>query len=341
MATMVASPDAADAQPDNDMRRHCAFQFPAVLLTVGAARWDELRTSYLLLARDSETAVRRTLSFSLHEIAHVLDTQAVETELLDVFEAFIHDAEEIRVGVIGHLAEFLAEVGPACRESYLPVLNEVPTQTSPRNWRLREVLAEQLPRLTQLFSAESAHSVLTPLCCNLLRDEVAQVRETTLLAIPSLLRRVSEGKGEWTIDVTERLRSFAEPGGPFQDRQTFVYICQAVAQAEQPDTLMAETQLLPQLLTIATDPVLSVRIALARRILSFPEWALQAPSLHGALEALRSDESGRVQAFLEPPAVPPPPPSGSPPPPPPLLPPSPPPPLPPPSPQPFVKAPQL
>ena len=34
----------ADSQPENDMRRHFAFQFPAVLLTVGGARWDELRT---------------------------------------------------------------------------------------------------------------------------------------------------------------------------------------------------------------------------------------------------------------------------------------------------------
>ena len=129
---MVASPDTADPHIEHDMRRHCAFQFPAVLITVGSSRWPELRSSYFHLSRDSESAVRRTLSFSLHEVAHILGTQIVESELLPVFEAFVHDEESVRIGVMRHLADFLAEVeNLAIRESFLPVLNEVLTQTSP------------------------------------------------------------------------------------------------------------------------------------------------------------------------------------------------------------------
>ena len=55
-------------QADAELRLYCAFSFPAVVITIGPDRWHELRESFALLIRDPSWSVRKTLSFSLHEV---------------------------------------------------------------------------------------------------------------------------------------------------------------------------------------------------------------------------------------------------------------------------------
>ncbi|CAM9156070.1 unnamed protein product [Phaeothamnion confervicola] len=61
--------DATSEQVDDELRLYCAFSFPAVVLTLGPARWPELRDAFLSLSKDADWNVRKTLSHSLHEIA--------------------------------------------------------------------------------------------------------------------------------------------------------------------------------------------------------------------------------------------------------------------------------
>lgn len=51
--------------------------------------------------------------------------------------------------------------------------------TSPFNWRLREVLAQQLPRLAPLLTPDSVFFAVVPVAFGLLNDPVAVVRERT------------------------------------------------------------------------------------------------------------------------------------------------------------------
>lgn len=51
--------------------------------------------------------------------------------------------------------------------------------TSPFNWRLREVLAQQLPRLAPLLTPDSVFFAVVPVAFGLLNDPVAVVREKT------------------------------------------------------------------------------------------------------------------------------------------------------------------
>jgi serine/threonine-protein phosphatase 4 regulatory subunit 1 len=59
-------------EPENEVPYHCAFNFPAVLYTLGPKSWKKLQPLYESLIKDSRWKVRRTLSFSLHEIAKIL-----------------------------------------------------------------------------------------------------------------------------------------------------------------------------------------------------------------------------------------------------------------------------
>ena len=61
-------------------------------------------------------------------------------------------------------------------------------------WRLRESIAEQLKSLSGLFNVEATQKVLAPMACQLLRDDVARVRQVALevrLPIRSFARQLS------------------------------------------------------------------------------------------------------------------------------------------------------
>src|SRR3546814_12656015 len=82
--------------------------------------------------------VRRTLAASLHAVAAILGREIVEGELLSVFEEFSQDVEEVRIGLVQHLAEFLGIHRETCRCSYLTIRKDILQQSNPFNWRLRQ-----------------------------------------------------------------------------------------------------------------------------------------------------------------------------------------------------------
>ena len=50
--------------------------------------------------KDSRWKVRRTLAFSLHEIAKILGPEIAEKELIPVLYHFLKDIPEVKEGVI-------------------------------------------------------------------------------------------------------------------------------------------------------------------------------------------------------------------------------------------------
>lgn len=54
-----------------DMKYHCAFAFPGVLLTLGKDRWVDLVLAFGSLYQDKEDRARTTLAYSLHEVQYV------------------------------------------------------------------------------------------------------------------------------------------------------------------------------------------------------------------------------------------------------------------------------
>ncbi|KAI6028785.1 armadillo-type protein [Pisolithus orientalis] len=64
----------------------CAFNYPAVALTLGSARWGELREYYLTLAQCRTSKVRRTLAASLGELARVIGPENAARDLSQAWE---------------------------------------------------------------------------------------------------------------------------------------------------------------------------------------------------------------------------------------------------------------
>lgn len=62
--------------------------------------------------------MRRTLAYSLHEVAKIVGPQITERALLSVFDGFLSDLEEVKIGVVSHFADFLAQLSPEQRARY-------------------------------------------------------------------------------------------------------------------------------------------------------------------------------------------------------------------------------
>ena len=60
------------------------------------------------MTEDKRVRVRTTLSFSLHEVAKIIE---FGSDLVPVFNKFIKDVSEVREGVLINLPEFISCLG--------------------------------------------------------------------------------------------------------------------------------------------------------------------------------------------------------------------------------------
>jgi serine/threonine-protein phosphatase 4 regulatory subunit 1 len=182
MATTAASQLGGSGEVD--IKFHCAFNFPAVVSILGAADWLKLSPTFELLHNDTFWKIRRSFAYSLHELARILGQGITETQLATAFDSYLHDVQDVRLGAMLHFADFLENVSPSFRESYLPVLAGFDCFENTTKWRFREVLSGQLAQLCRTFTAEATFSVITPLVFKLITDPVAVVREQSYHVSP-------------------------------------------------------------------------------------------------------------------------------------------------------------
>jgi len=165
----------------------CAFNFPAVVLTAGQSKWDShLKETYLTLTKDYQIKVRRSLAHSLHEIARTIGAERAERDLIQIFALYLMDLDEVKQGVLEHMGDFLATLAPASRSEYIPILTEVWDGVF-SNWRLRDILADQLPLIAELVEPDLVVEYILPLALRACQDEFASVRETGIKCVSTWL----------------------------------------------------------------------------------------------------------------------------------------------------------
>lgn len=251
--------------PDAELSIFCAFSFPAVALTLGGARWDELRPLFLVLARHPEKKVRRPISYALHDIAKVIGPDLTFRDLFPVFDLFCRDVEDVRRGVIRGMAPFLASLHPTDREACVPVLRETLDSVPARGWRLRRLLARQMDSLARIFSPMMVFAQVRPVAESLLKDEVAAVRNAVAVRLAPLLETVGSASLMLREDIEASLLSGATSGSA-STRLTLARALEALA-AELPSEDFLGS-FLATLKRLGRDPVPGVRrrvAALARR----------------------------------------------------------------------------
>lgn len=158
----------------------CAFNFPAVALTLGASRWDELRDAYADVASNRSSKVRRTLAASLGKMAEIIGQKRAQRDLITVWwDAIRCEEEEVRTKVVESSDVLIGVIGVAAGATLLQGLLTVWEEGVFKGWRERDAITKRLLTFAHMLG-EAISSSISGLLLKALEDDVAAVRETAI-----------------------------------------------------------------------------------------------------------------------------------------------------------------
>ncbi|KAK2915310.1 serine/threonine-protein phosphatase 4 regulatory subunit 1 isoform X1 [Channa argus] len=260
--------DPARAQTvDTEIAKHCAFSLPGVALTLGRQNWHCLKDTYETLATDVQWKVRRTLAFSIHELAVILGDQLTAADLVPIFNGFLKDLDEVRIGVLKHLYDFLKLLHADKRREYLYQLQEFMVTDNSRNWRFRYELAEQLILIIELYSHYDVYDYLRQIALTLCSDKVSEVRWISYKLVVEILQKLYAcGADDLGLNFINELTVRFCHCPKWVGRQAFAFICQAIVEEDCMPMEQFSQHLLPSLLSLSSDPVANVRVLVAKAL---------------------------------------------------------------------------
>ncbi|GAA6061536.1 hypothetical protein JCM10212_002743 [Sporobolomyces blumeae] len=256
---------------DADRQILTAFNFPAVVLTLGRDRWNRVKDHHHELCKDPVEKARQSLASSLHEVAKIIGPEQADACLLEPLSWFLRDADNIQAAVLENLPALLLSFTPDAAKSALGLLSDAWPEI--RTWRLREHLLKKLadfgPHHMQTGSEEDVLLILV----QGFKDSVASVREAAVTTIPPLLNAVLEYP-EPRAKLLAYLSVFRSDAS-YRNRVAYVSTVVACVRASVPRDVF-EAHFLDALVDLARDRVVSVRIAVARAI----SLACECPALY-------------------------------------------------------------
>lgn len=249
---------------DPELSEYCSFYFPAVLEAITKERWGSVRDAYATLVRDVQWKVRKSMAYSLHEVAAILGSELSEEYLVTPFEVLMRDLDDVKLGVVMNMHKFFQIISASDREELIPTICRIPVETE--NWRLRNELAKRLGDIGVLLHPSTmAFKSLVALVLRLLDDSVMAVRASTYKPAAMILKHLADSKQG---DLQGYLKAILDlsKDESFQKREMFVFIVQCTAQVGADYIL--QTSLLDGLVQLSQDPVINVRLVVESVLLS-------------------------------------------------------------------------
>jgi hypothetical protein len=63
---------------NKDVCYYSSYNFPAFIYTLGKDNWDTFRKIYIKLAKFNDDRIKKTLAYSIHELARILGSEITE-----------------------------------------------------------------------------------------------------------------------------------------------------------------------------------------------------------------------------------------------------------------------
>jgi len=279
---------------DSEIIHACAFNFPAVVLTLGPSKWPLLVKLFQTLVKSNDK-VRKPIACSLHEIAKIIGEERAEKDLVVVLERFLKDTnDEIKYGAIQNLAFFLKVFRMEKRENMVDIFLDL--QKDPKKWRIRELIANQIDKLTLIFSPETTFRIIAPISFKLCSDTVAFVREEASRKIHAVLKAVYNSEEVYRISVIENIKGFSQDKR-FTNRQAYAIMCEKLMKSPE----IFRANFLACLIPLASDKVPNVRIALAKtlnKVYSKKRAICSDPEIIQLVLKLKNDPSKDVKSLI-------------------------------------------
>lgn len=80
-----------DNSSNKDVCYYSSFNFPAFIYTLGKEKWEPFKKIYIKLAKFNDPRIKRTLAYSIHELARLLGPEITEEDLVPVMERFLKE----------------------------------------------------------------------------------------------------------------------------------------------------------------------------------------------------------------------------------------------------------
>lgn len=176
----VGSPSGTSSPIETDPARPliCAFNLPAVALTLGPSRWHQLRGLYLSLVRSGASKVRQSLAASLGEIARIIGPDHARRDLLYRWWDFARGHDSMaRTKALETLEALLEALAGPERMRLVLSLEDI-WDTNLKRWREKETLTKRIARLMPYFPEDG--QLLRALLRRALRDDTAAVRNAAV-----------------------------------------------------------------------------------------------------------------------------------------------------------------
>ena len=229
---------------EEEARFSFAFYLPGVLQAVpdqAQSRWTSyLRESYLHLAKDSSSKIRRSLAHSIKHVAQSIGPALTAQDLLGPYLSFLQDMddeEEIRLGAVRCAAAMLRALPPDRRKEAMEEIEKTRVEVSnppiaslavSRDSRLS--LAEQLPEIARI---EPVISDLWKVVLFLAKDEAFHVRNRALDTLGETLPLL-----EGTDLFLKELEAMAS-SPKYWNRWIFARACGSIFKSEKAVKLVA------------------------------------------------------------------------------------------------------
>ena len=200
--------DVNEFLTNSDYALIVAFNFPAVVLTLGPEQWSRLRELYKRLTTHAHDNVRNSLAASLHQMAKIIGPKATCQDLIPVSDQFFRDTcVDVTATMLEHMDEFwLMLPVEAAREQLLRVPALWLTNYA-HEWRLRQSIAAHIPALIPTMLLDDEDGCLITLSLLALNDPVNALRNIGIQCVPITDRPV--GEHDFTFAVAVRSMSFS------------------------------------------------------------------------------------------------------------------------------------
>ncbi|KZV88319.1 ARM repeat-containing protein [Exidia glandulosa HHB12029] len=278
----------------------CAFNFPAVALTLGASRWTELRDFYFHLSQSAVHKVRRTIAASIGEIAKIIGPDNAHHDLLSVWRDSVRSPEtsagDVRLKAIVALPAFLEALSEDDRQDVGDELEEIWVDCL-LGWRERETLAASLYVIAPHL--RSRISVVWALLLRALKDPVSAVREAAISVLPDVFSTTDS-----YLPTARRALGTLSDSKFFRDRHTYSACCLSICLNDRVGLAeLGQPEMWQNLGKLSHDSIVDVRIGVARAVGAICEKYYQDSRLRPARVSslvlnLNRDECDVVRSFV-------------------------------------------
>lgn len=253
--------NTSEASNNKDVCFHASFNFPAFVLVFGRDEWPRFQSLYQKLNKMEDLKIKKTLAASIHELAIILGPKYTELDLLPCMERFLKNKNmDIRMAALKNMHIFLKEVSAEKRAGFIKYIVQTFDEAGKTEWRLKQVLAQNLGNYAELFDNNTVYSEFLPMFFKFCSDNVSRVSQASCSALCDIVKKFNDDEQKQASIVRVVRKRYCK-ATTFKKRQLFVLMCGGKMMMEKE---IFEKYFKLDFLAVVNDRVPNVRIAMAK-----------------------------------------------------------------------------